>query len=213
SLNTRPQILARHHVARDTFRTWARHESLHANITSGRQLIVRPDTIALTMECATRTVQRCRAAARELGLLVDVQAGRMLTLAESMQARYQGSPQRGFANESALTVPALLRITPWQTSAHGDHVTPTSGGSRVQKMCQRSSIPRGANGPTRLPAPQTTQRIRPEPGQADGQPAARRLAIDLIDEIPFLFGENPGRITPLLSKLADGPLAWPAHDV
>src|SRR5699024_2316358 len=161
SLNTRPQILARHHVARDTFRTWARHESLHANITSGRQLIVRPDTIALTMECATRTVQRCRAAARELGLLVDVQAGRMLTLAESMQARYQGSPQRGFANESALTVPAWLGIKPWQHNQFGDHVTPTSGTPTQTEYLHNSSLPRRANGTPRLAARLNKKTHRP----------------------------------------------------
>src|SRR5699024_3815724 len=52
-----------------------------------------------------------------------------------------------------------------------------------------------------------------DPGQRDAQQAARRLAIALIDQIPFLFGEKPGRITPLLSRFATGPLAWTAKDV
>src|SRR5699024_1200035 len=106
-----------------------------------------------------------------------------------------------------------LGITPWQHSVVGDHVTPTSGRTLSQKIIQHNYFPRRADRSTRLAARQKTNQAGVDPGQRDAQRAARRLAIALIDQIPFLFGEKPGRITPLLSRFATGPLAWTAHDV
>src|SRR5699024_2506099 len=51
-------------------------------------------------------VQRCNAAARELGLEVCVVKGRMLTYDESTACRQRGSTQRGLSSEVALTIPA-----------------------------------------------------------------------------------------------------------
>lgn len=212
ALNARPEALTRHHVSRDTFRTWARTESLRADIGTGRRIIVRPDVIAADMECATRTVQRCRAAARDLGLMVDVQAGRMLTHAEAMAARQQGSPQRGLANESAMTVPAWLGITPWRTSQFGNHVTPPSGPSPRDKK-QPTSPPRRAKGTTRLTARLKKDAKAPAAEVIRARQTARQVATELIGQIEFLFGEQPGRLIPTLTRFATGPLAWTAHDI
>jgi peroxiredoxin Q/BCP len=59
---------------------------------------VRPDRLAELMEVSERTVQRARALARDLGLYVIVTPGRMLTVDECVQARQEGSRQRGFSN-------------------------------------------------------------------------------------------------------------------
>lgn len=213
AIYARGHVLTQHHISRDLFRQWARTESQYANDQrTGRRIIVRADTVATQMACSTRSVQRCRAAARELGLLVDVVHGRRLTFDEAMKAREAGSPQYGIANESAMTVPAWLGKTPWQTSPSGDTVTPLVE-SPPKKNTYTPDTPRKAKGPPRLPARLTKTKRAPSPATLDARKAARRLAEDLIEKIAFLVGEQPGRLVPSLSRFAHGHHAWTADDI
>ena len=104
-------VLQRLHVAPDTFLRWARAKSLYAQEPrSGRQVIVRPDTLAGLLQCSERTIQRCNAAARAIGLELVVTPGRMLSEIETYAARRRGSPQRGLSTVTAFVVPQSLRV-------------------------------------------------------------------------------------------------------
>lgn len=99
-------VLAAHGVDPATFLRWAREESKYASDQlNGRRIIVRAVTIGLNLEISTRTVQRCRSAARQLGVYATVYPGRMLGELERAQCRMAGSHQRGLAAESAFVVP------------------------------------------------------------------------------------------------------------
>src|SRR5699024_8485242 len=173
------------------------------------------------MEVSTRTVQRCRAAARDLGLLVDVARGRMLSLEECLQARHQGSPQRGLSNESALVIPKWLGITAWQPRHSVDHVTPTSGRAQKHKNVPAAGgFPRRANGKTRLASSPRHQPKchagvagHPDPQKWALHAQTAELARKLIATVPWLRQEQPGRIRPLLARFVRGPLPWVAEDI
>lgn len=96
-------------VRLETFMAWISAEAEAADGATGRGIRITPKQISERLGRSERTVQTCRAAARRLGLLVDVVAGRQLSLIERLEAYANGSRQRGLANESALTVPSWLR--------------------------------------------------------------------------------------------------------
>ena len=140
------KILARHRVAECTFMDWAHHKTLYAETgTAGRRVVVRPDTLAELMGCTVRTVQRCNAAAREMGVELVITPGRMLSEIECRSARNNGSPQRGHATVTAFVVPPSLHQAVRRAARRAreasdrlvqlrdgirhvvDHVTPTRG--------------------------------------------------------------------------------------
>ncbi|MFY0409783.1 hypothetical protein [Solicola sp. PLA-1-18] len=218
----RREVLAEHGVSIESFRAWARAESLYAELATGRRCIVRPDTVASLLEVSTRTVQRCRAAARDLGLVVDVVQGRMLSATECFQARYQGSPQRGMANESALTVPAWLGLAAWPGNTGSvDTVTPTSGRAQsAENPADTYGLPRGASGIPATPSARQHQLARfegvPNLGWLQSrlcEAAAAALATELVVRVPFLNQESPKRLTPMLRRFVRGALPWTAADV
>lgn len=96
-------------MRQETFLKWIRAEAEAADGATGRGVRITPKQIAARIDMSERTVQTCRAAARQLGLLVDVVAGRRLSFVERLEAHANGSKQRGLANESCLTVPSWLR--------------------------------------------------------------------------------------------------------
>lgn len=191
-------------VAPDTFTLWARTESSYVGRPrSGRRLVVRPSTVAQVMGVTKRTVQRCRALARALGLMVDVLPGRMLTLEESTACRKRGSRQRGLSTESALTIPSVIsRIV--------DRVTPTRGrdrrGKNVTLEGLTDSAASGAAGKeaaTRPPKP--PRRRRPAP--------VVQLARAVQDAIPWLRHEAVAALIPSLHRFAMAERSWSAADV
>lgn len=210
-------VLAKHHVSPALFRSWVAAKSLYAQERrSGRRVVVRPITLAGLLQCAERTVQRCQAAAREIGLEVVITPGRMLSEFEVYAARKQGSPQRGLSTVSAFVVPtAVRRIV--------EHVTPTRGGSLgvsvtdIHTFKQRSARSKGA--PLRS-APHQQETSRRPPGR-NGPPAAQKpppqrrtgrwahqgpawkLAAALTTEVIFLHRCPPGRIARQLQRYTD----------
>ena len=157
----------RHGVNRATMLHWARIETGYVqDQRTGRRCIVRPDTVASVMGVTTRTVQRCRGLARELGVYVDVAVGRMLTLEECHAARRAGSRQRGLSNESAFTIPPGQFVSV-------DTVTPTRGRTTWENHSPRTNSPRSQREQT-----DAAPRRRPDiPGRA------RRLAQELISAV------------------------------
>jgi hypothetical protein len=193
-------VLTEHGVTADTFRDWALVKSGYAKYRTGRQCIVRPDTVASVMGVAERTVQRCNAAAREMGLEIVVMVGRMLNRPESFAARAMGSRQRGLSTEVALTIPqAIGRIV--------DSVTPTSGRTLKPKRHLASGFPHGASADSEGAAspPHLRKRRR--------RPAGWRLAQELASSVPWLIGEGPTRLAPCLSRFAAANRPWAAGDL
>ena len=187
-------VLARYHVAPDTLLRWARVKSLYAQEPRcGRTVIVRPDTLAGLLQCSERTVQRCNAAARAIGLELVVVPGRMLSEIETYAARRQGSPQRGLSTVTAFVVPARLRQLVVD-------VTPTRGGpssipvKKLPTVKPRSARPEGAP-------------LRSAPRQRRRGPAWH-LAAGLTDQAIFLRRCPPGRIAGQLGRFTRAPHRW-----
>ena len=209
ALAAHPDVLATHHIAVATFTTWAAIETWWAARRDGRGAIVRPDTVASVMDCSTRTVQRCRAAARALGLLLDVVPGRMLTWTECLTARRAGSPQRGLANVSDFLVPVDIAAAMGAGAGHGhlppvDHVTPTRGtsfppGGRSSSPCTSRSAARNNDAAARR-RQQKRRKIASSPGY--------RLAEALHLRILWLRTAPPGRLLGQLNPYATAVIPW-----
>lgn len=145
------EVLRRHHIAPVTFlRVMAMH-AMHADDATGRGCTIDVDHLRLEAGCSERTVQRARAAARELGVATEVHRGRHLTLQERIEAYDRGSKQRGFASVYALGCPAWLapRLphrmepvpnAPQVTADSGERGTPPVGRSTRSNNSRRSSV-------------------------------------------------------------------------
>lgn len=210
-------VLKKHGVAAELFGRWVAAKSLYAQEQrSGRQVIVRPVTLAGLLQCVDRTVQRCQAAAREMGLEVVITPGRMLSEFEVYAARKKGSPQRGLSTVSAFVVPPALRHLV-------ENVTPTRGGSLsasvtdIRTFKQRSAGSKGA--PLRSAPPQKEESGGPpgrnSPPAGQKRPSERRtgrrphqgpswdLAVALTKEVIFLHRCPAGRIARQLQRYTD----------
>lgn len=208
----RPDVMARHPVSEVTLRYYLRVLSLYAAPRDGRRTIVRPDRLAELMEVSERTVQRAQALAVDLGLYVIVVAGRMLTVEETVQARRQGSRQRGLSNEAALVEPVGLPIPAPRAPICGprqDDVTPTRGvpavDDNLSATCSFARSPKAEELAAKRPGG-----VRP-PRRYD--PAALGLALELREVVPWLREVAPGRLEPGLRRFAAAPRAWLARDL
>lgn len=197
------EILKRHHVDPDTFRAWALVKSGYADTRTGRRCVVRPDTLASVMGVCERTVQRCTAAAREMGLEVVVLAGRMLTFSECARARRAGSRQRGLSTEVALTIPQASR-------GLVDRVTPTRGKRLPPQTSPSPGVPDGLTAEQRGAA---SPRHYHQGRRARGRPPGWSLAVELVRSVPWLAGEGPSRLAPTLTRFVTCERPWQAADV
>lgn len=195
----RPDVLRTHHVSVVTFRAWAIAKSGYAqDQSSGRRCIVRPDTLASVIGVDERTVQRCNAAARQLGLEVVVQLGRMLTGDERSPIRAMGSRQRGLATEVALTIPAWLR-------SPVDRVTPPKRLLKPEKITLGDRSIK-ASGQIRRTALRAGAPKKRDPGRSQ----LRSMAAELARRLPWLAGEGPARLGPALRRFALAQTPWTA---
>jgi hypothetical protein len=199
-------VLRRYEISADTFKTWALVKSGYATASTGRKCIVRPETVASVMGVTPRHVERCNAAAREMGLEVVVLEGRMLTLAERMPLVGR-TCQRGLATEVALTYPQAIR-------RFVDSVTP-HGGSQV---CSPSGIPAGLPRATAAASGQEPEAASRPPHRRERRrprfdPRAVHLAAELASSVAWLAGERPGRLAPALTRFARCEPAWTAPDL
>lgn len=202
-------VLAQHHVSPEVFTSWVAAKSLYAQERrSGRRVIVRPVTLAGLMQCAKRTVQRCQAAARAIGLEVVITPGRMLSEFEVYAARKKGSPQRGLSTVTAFVVPAeLCHVV--------ERVTPTSGEvlsasvTNLSTFKQRSARSKGA--PLRS-APHRRRSGAPRKAARNRSGPAWDLAVALTKQVIFLHRCTPGRIVGQLQRFTDpkrtGGMRW-----
>jgi hypothetical protein len=230
----RPDVLARHKISPDTFRHWARVETLFADWRTGRRCIRRPCTVARLAELHERTVQRCRAAARELGIYVDVVKGRMLRLGEILLARFHGSPQRGLANEAAFTIPHWVQRVLDRRSAAEAAFRETFGTTARQALRPVLQLVRGVDAATPTSGATTRTRqltvdsgssepkAKAEPASPAQQPqhvgrrrrsAGYRLALAVRERLPWLAQCPAGRLSGVLEAYASSAWRWTAQDV
>lgn len=238
------EVLKRHKVSEATFVRWVTTESLYAqHKRSGRDVIVRPSLVAELMACCVRTVQNCRATAREIGMYVDLVKGRMLTLDESTEARKNGSPQRGLSNVSCFLVPAQYhhRVTrPAKPScparrrrarqqARGtatvgrlNDVRPAQAATSSVDCCTPTRGGHFGTTTSKFTNSRTlnthsvrakTDAATPRRRKGKRESAGLRLAVDLVRRVEWLQTCSPGRIAPQLARYAVQAAPWTAEDL
>lgn len=201
------EALKAHKVARDTFMRWITAETLYVQQRrSGRSCIVRPSTLAGLLGCAKRTVQRCRAAAAELGLRIEVVAGRMLSLEECLAARKAGSPQRGLSAVADFCVP------PTHKPERASH-SPSSGDAVVCRVTPTSGDSLQENPDCFFPSEHRLTASRKDAASRRRQPRrvdspGWKLAHSLILRVPWASSLPPGRLAPLVTRFAKAERPW-----
>ena len=208
TLQLHPDVLRRHEIAVDTFRRFLAAKSLYAQEQrTGRTVIVRPDTIAGLVGLSERHVQKCARAARELGLEIVLETGRMLSELETYAARRRGSPQRGLSTVTAFVVPGAVRLSVYSA-------TPTRGNRSTRSTLESSTFGRRSarsnRAPLRSAQPQRGRRGRAGPGEPCWD-----LAVALSQQVIFLGRCPAGRISAQLRRFTDpsttGGLRWTAE--
>lgn len=190
----------RMHLSVELLLNWGRVKSGYADPQTGRRCIVRPSIIASVLGVTERQVQAANAFARKVGLEHRVMTGRMLTLEESTACRARGSSQRGLSSEVALTIPDSCPPPAPKTHAS---FTPTRGRNLNLKTNVKHGFLHGQTAAKTEPA-------KPAPRNQDPG-GVRRMANSLIALIPWLKGEQPGRLIPALTRFHDR--GWTAEDL
>lgn len=219
-------VLRNHHIAPDTFvRIMAAHAQ-HADDDTGRGCTPTVEHLQTLAACSERTVQRARAAARELGVGVEVFRGRHLTLEERIEAYDAGRTHRGWTSVYALGCPLwlarhlglpLAETYPQVTSAAGeksvDSGTPPVGRSTQPSHSLKKIYSSAKNAEQR--APRAAQKPRPTEKRRTTRfnPAAMALAMALQARIRTLATVHPGRLAPSLCRFALAPEPWTAAEV
>lgn len=192
-------------VSEDLLVRYLTVRSGYAHPATGRGAIVRPDTIASVLGVTKRQVQNAQRVARDMGLEVVIQTGRMLTWAERMEAWRSGSNQRGLATEVTFTTPEELRKT---VTEPVDVFTPPRRSKPLPNTHLNSHSPSAASG----------EKTDAAPPRASTKGSCRRragthLAAQLVNIIPWLRHEQPGRLGPALARFATAETSWSAQDV
>lgn len=203
ALELMPEKRARR-VSEDLLIRYLTVRSGYAHPATGRGAIVRPDTIASVLGVTKRQVQNAQKVARDMGLEVVIQTGRMLTWAERMEAWRSGSHQRGLATEVSFTTPDELRGTVEPV----DVFTPPRRSKTSSKSHLNLHSPNAASGEKKDAAPPRASTQR-----ACRRRAGTHLAAQLVKLVPWLRHEQPGRLGPALARFATADTPWSAQDV
>ena len=208
TLQLHPGVLRRHEIAVDTFRRFLAAKTLYAQEQrTGRYVIVRPDTIAGLVGLSERHVQKCTRAARELGLEIVLETGRMLSEVETYAARRRGSPQRGLSTTTAFVVPGAIRLSVYSA-------TPTRGRRSTRSTLESRTFETRSARQNRAPLRSARPRERKRGTTGPGEPAWD-LAVALTQQVIFLRRCPPGRISAQLRRFTDpgttSGLQWTAE--
>jgi hypothetical protein len=224
------RVLRQHHIAPDTFiRVMAAHAQ-HADDDTGRGCTPTVEHIQALAGCSERTVQRARAAARELAIAVEVFRGRHLTLEERIEAYEAGLNHRGWTSVYALGCPLWLarrlgipvRATYPQVSTHSVDISVDRGTPPVGRSTSKYVLPsRTTSSALRAEqrAPRATSTTRPPPrGQRKTRsgrfnPDAVALAVAIQQRIPTFAGIHPGRLAPTLTRFATATTPWTPAEI
>jgi hypothetical protein len=205
-----------HHVAPDTVIKVAAAHAEFADSSTGRDCRPTNERLVEVAQCSLSTVQRARRVLIELGLMVEVVAGRSsMTRAQRLVAYENGSSHRAIAAEFALCSlrerrPRLVDNRP-PAAAPVDRDTPPVGQVvREESLERRWSLQRqnrtSDEEAAPRPAPKGIERRR-----AGGDPAARALAEGVRKRLPWLRAVSARRLTPALTRFARAD--WTAYDV
>jgi hypothetical protein len=223
-------VLRRHRIAPDTFARVMTAHAAHADDDTGRGAVPTVEHIQELARCSERTVQRARAAARELGLAVEVFRGRHLTLDERIAAYDAGQTHRGWTSVYALGSPLWLahrlRLPlaegyP-QLNAHvvhgvGERGTPPVGNPPQPFPPRISSGSSAETAEERASRAALTRGVGRQGGRPRCQPrwnpAGLALAAELQRVMPMLAGIHPGRLAPALTRFATAPTPWTGPQV
>lgn len=219
AVRERGDVLRRHHIAPGTFIAVMAAHAQHADDDTGRNAIPTVEHIQLLARCSERTVQRARAAARELGIGTEVFRGRHLTLVERLAAHQAGRTLRGWASVYALGCPRWLvkrlpgyRISSALSVDRGvDDGTPPAGRS----FTRNRSLYVNRSSPLRVDerAPRTARKRPTQPkiiSRSPWRPEALELARQLQRVIRTFAGVHPGRLAPVLTRFAIAEKPWTA---
>jgi hypothetical protein len=198
-----------HHVAPDTVIKVAAAHAEFADSLTGRNCRPTNERMVEVARCSLSTVQRARRVLMELGLMVEVVAGRSnMTLAQRLVAHENGSSHRAIAAEFVLCSrrdrrPRLVE-NPAADLQVVDRDTPPVG-----KVVRTSA--REISG--HLQSETATRKAAPRPAHTErvDQQAARRLAERVQRRLEWLRGVHVGRLVFLLTPFAQA--GWTDEDV
>ncbi|MDR1791322.1 MAG: hypothetical protein LBR20_06680 [Propionibacteriaceae bacterium] len=211
-----PEVLRKHKCSPQTMARWAVAKAGYARPESGQVCIVTPYVLGQVLGVSERTVQRYNACARELGIEVVVLEGCLFGREERITRCWETgsgedwrppSKQRGLATEVALTVPPELR-TRWEQPDDVVRVTPPPCKGGYSKFYNSQKLPWGPSA-QRKDGASRRHRIR----KRRFDPQTYQVARELTTAIPWLHGEQPGRLCAALSRFVTGPVPWSVDEL
>lgn len=181
-------------ISPDTFMRVAALDAEAADSRTGRGVSTAHETVANTIGCSPKTVQRARTLMQRLGFAVAVVAGRYLTTRERTDATaVHGQSQIKAASVRALTVP--------------DHITSVENvqlprqGLKTPLSYLRNYSPKRADARKAATRPGPKKKISSNPLRRPGySPAVAHIAAELTERLPFLgrwrslVTERPGEL-------------------
>jgi DNA-binding transcriptional ArsR family regulator len=209
AVGARRDLCRAHHVDPDTVVAVARGMAGFADFRTGRNCRPTNARLVALLRVSLSTVQRARRVLKELGLVVELLAGRsVMTRAERLTAWRRGSSHRRLAAEFALCSrrrrpsrrpPAVERDTPPSASKERCSLT-----ERTFPLQTTPEPRRGAPRPAHTPKGGPRRRPRAAPG-------TRRLAEHVRRRLPWLSGVSVRRLTPTLHRFAAA--GWTPRDI
>lgn len=205
-----------HHVAPDAVIRVAAGHAEFADAATGRSCRPTNERLVEVAGYSLSTVKRARRVLMELGLMVEVVAGRSnMTLAQRLVAHEAGSSHRAIAAEFALCSRRDRRPRLVENPAADLQVVdgdPPPVGKVVRTQPREISGHPQSKTATRKAAsrPAHTEEVD-EPAAGGRGEAARRLAEAVRWRLDWLRSVHVRRITPLLSPFARA--GWTARDV
>ncbi len=191
------------HVHVETALDVAAVDARAADRRTGRGVATAHATVATTLECSAKTVQRARTLIQALGHAITVLTGRYLTTEERAEANaHHGGHQRRMASERALLTPR-----------HSPNVHLPRRGQVVSDVQLRSGLPKRALTRARAASRPASNATNHRTGQEKPALKVQRLAGALAQRLPWLARGHIGSLCRTLMALGLDEDGWSAHDV
>jgi DNA-binding transcriptional ArsR family regulator len=209
AVGARRDLCRAHHVDPDTVVAVARGMAGFADFRTGRHCRPTNARLVALLRVSLSTVQRARRVLKELGLVVELLAGRsVMTRAERLTAWRRGSSHRRLAAEFAL---CSRRRRPSRRPPAVERDTPPSASKKRCSLTERTSLLQTTPEPRRgAPRPAATRKGTPR-RRPQAAPGTRRLAEHVRRRLPWLAGVSARRLTPTLHRFAVA--GWTPRDI
>jgi hypothetical protein len=217
ALREHPEVCKAHRIAPDTVRAVAAAHAAFADSRTGRDCRPTNERVMAAAQCSLSTIKRGRRVLKELGLMVEVTAGRsVMTVAERLAAWERGSSHRQIAAEFVLCSRRNRRPRLAVDNSRADQQVvdrdppPVGQVVRPSVTSRRTPLRSQSRDEEGRSAPAHTEKSRPRPaGGPDPRP--RRLAETVRWRLTWLRDVPTSRMVPTLSKFARA--GWSARDV